>query len=77
MQHTTTNIDEMPREQVRAIIARHRGAVKEIAVSVSRSSCTVSMVLRGECTSAHVLAAARAKAKELLALERKRLEEVA
>lgn len=57
----------LSRQEIRKVFARTHGAAAKLAVDLGVSRTTVGLVLRGKVTSARVLAAAEAKALELLA----------
>ena len=58
------------RVQVREILHRHHGSVKDVAQRLGLTHASVGMWLGGRSKSKRVAAAATAKALELLELER-------
>lgn len=62
--------DKLTREEVYAILSRHRGEANKLAGQLHRSRTQVSNVLRGLTDSKPILDAAHKRALELLAQER-------
>lgn len=68
---TTKSENGLRRTEIRAVLKRHKGAIAEVARSLDPpvTTTSVSMALRGKGTSARIMSACEAKARELLAEE--------
>lgn len=63
-------MEQMRRTEIRAVLDRHRGSKAKVAKSAGVTTVTVSIWLRGRCTSANIAGHAARIAEELLAEER-------
>lgn len=68
-QKGSKNIPSLRRVEIREILERHRGSKRAVALALGRDPGDVTKVLKGKTTSAPIMAACEAKARELLKQE--------
>lgn len=64
--------EDLTVEEIREIILRHEGSMSQVAFALGIRPNGVSMTLAGKATSARIIDACRAKALELLSMERRK-----
>jgi DNA invertase Pin-like site-specific DNA recombinase len=68
---TSAKPKELPRTEVRDILFRHKGSVREVARDLDVSTQAIYLYLRDATTSEKIAKAVQVKASELLKMEKR------